>query len=200
MEEDRVMTERSKMRLIHGGHKGAESAFGRAAERWGLPQTTISYPGHEMEYAGHVEELDEDELEKGHVSMEFVFRTMGRRFARAQRLRNVIYSMFHIVTRGDELFTVGWIQDNGTVRGGTGWGVELAKLFNRRVHVFDQEREAWFSWVGHEWNPSEPVLPDKPFSATGTRHLTDAGRLAITKLFERSLGPAERRAVTAQTV
>jgi hypothetical protein len=187
------MTERDRMRLIHGGHRGAESEFGRAAERWNVPQTTISYEGHEMDFAKNLELLGEEELETGHVSLEFVFRTIGRRFAHAQKLRRVIYSMFHIVTRGDELFAIGWIQPNSTVLGGTGWGVEVAKLFNRRVHVFDQDREAWFSWENHEWRASTPTLPEKPFSATGTRHLSNVGRRAIADLFERSLGAADDR-------
>jgi len=187
------MTERSKMRLFHGGHKGAESAFGRAAERWDLPEATISYKGHVMEFAKNVEELSDEQLEKGHVSMEFVFQALGRRFANAQAIRRVIYSIFHIVTRGDELFVVGMIQPDNHVKGGTGWGVELAKLFNRPVHVFDQDKNGWFSWDGHEWQSSEPKLPNRPFSATGTRNLSDAGRQAILELFERSLGPARER-------
>jgi len=184
------MTERNKMRLCHGGHKGAESAFGRAAERWDVPETTISYQGHVMEFAKNVEELSDEQLEKGHVSMEFVFQALGRRFVHGQGIRRVMYSMFHVVTRGDELFAVGWILPDKHVRGGTGWGVELAKWFNRPVHVFDQEKKAWYSWTGSEWEPSEPRLPDRTFAATGTRHLTDEGRRAIDDLFERSLGPA----------
>lgn len=184
------MYERNKMRLTHGGHKGAEAEFGRAAKRWDIPETTVSYRGHEMEFAMNIDELSDAELEKGHVSMEFVFQALGRRFAHAQKIRRVIYSMFHIVTRGDELFVVGWIQPDQHVRGGTGWGVELAKFFNRRVHVYDQDRESWFSWDGTDWKPSEPRLPNAPFSATGTRGLTDAGKRAIDELFERSLGPA----------
>ena len=181
------MIDRNKMHLTHGGHKGAEAEFGRVAERFNVPETTISYPGHEMEFSRNTVELNDDELEKGHVSMEFVFQTLNRRFAHAKTLRRVIYSMFHIVTRGDELFVVGWIQPDHHVKGGTGWGVELAKLFNRPVHVFDQENNAWFSWSGSEWQSSQPMLPERPFAATGTRNLTDAGRAAISNLFERSL-------------
>ncbi|HXV75943.1 MAG TPA: hypothetical protein VD788_06435 [Candidatus Polarisedimenticolaceae bacterium] len=185
------MIDRQRMRLTHGGHKGAEAEFGRAAMRWDVPETTVSYQGHEMEFAMNVDELSDEDLEKGHVSMEFVFQALGRRFARGKGLRRVIYSMFHVVTRGDELFVVGWIQPDTHVRGGTGWGVELAKFFNRPVHVFDQERDEWMSWDGQRWRPSEPRLPDGPFSATGTRTLTDAGRRAIADLFERSLGSRE---------
>jgi hypothetical protein len=161
--------------------------------RWDVPETTVSYTGHEMEFAMNVDELGDEELEKGHVSMEFVFQALGRRFARGQGLRRVIYSMFHVVTRGDELFVVGWIQPDGHVKGGTGWGVELAKFFNRQVHVFDQERNTWSSWDGHDWQVSEPKLPSGPFSASGTRNLTAAGKQAITDLFERSLGPVEAK-------
>ncbi|MBU0553211.1 hypothetical protein KKB55_05225 [Myxococcota bacterium] len=182
------MSERRNMHLYHGGHKGAEAEFGRAALRWSVAQTTISYNGHQMDFAANVEELSDEHLEKGQVSMEFVFQALGRRFAHAQKLRRVINSMFHVVTRGKESFAIGWILPDNHVRGGTGWGVELSKFFNRPVHVFDQERKAWYSWENHEWVPSTPRLPNAAFSATGTRHLTEDGEWAIHDLFERSLG------------
>jgi len=176
------------LHLIHGGHKGAEAYFGEIAEEYGVSETTLSFEGHRMDRSRNVEVLDDEELDKGRVSMEFVFQAIGRRFASGHGVRRVIHSMFHLVTRTDELFTVGWIQENGSVKGGTGWGVELAKLFNRQVHVFDQERGAWFSWDHDEWKQSEPTLPEGGgFSATGTRHLTDGGREAIEDLFKRSL-------------
>jgi hypothetical protein len=184
------MIKRTERYILHGGHKGTEAEFGKLAEEWGLPETTLSFEGHKMERAKNVEVLDDDRLAEGKVSMEFVFQTMRRRFVEGKGLRRVIYSMFHLVVRTDELFAVGWIQDDETVKGGTGWGVELAKLFNRRVHVFDQDRAAWFTWRHRQWEPSEPRLPEGAFSATGTRNLTPAGRRAIRELFERSLGAA----------
>ncbi len=179
---------KSEMHLIHGGHKGTEATFGECAEKWGVAETTLSFEGHQMARSKNVEMLDEKALGKGRVSMEFVFQAMGRRFARGKGLRSVIQSMFHLVVRTDELFAVGWIQEGGAVKGGTGWGVELAKLFNRQVHVFDQGRNAWFTWNDGTWGPSQPKLPAKAFSATGTRDLTDEGKAAIADLFERSLG------------
>jgi len=175
--------------LVHGGHKGTESAFGAAAEKYGIAEQTLSFEGHAMERAVNVEVLDDVALQKGVVSMEFVFQAIGRRFASGEAVRRVIHSMFHVVTRGNELFAVGWIQDNDSVRGGTGWGVELAKLFHRKVHVYDQDKNAWFTWDHDEWKQSEPTLPESGgFSATGTRQLTDAGRQAIDDLFKRSVG------------
>jgi hypothetical protein len=176
------------LHLIHGGHKGTEAVFGEMAEKHGISETTLSFEGHSMERAVNVEVLDDDELGKGRVSMDFVFQAMGRRFASGHGVRRVIHSMFHLVTRTDSLFAVGWIQENGSVKGGTGWGVELAKLFNRNVHVFDQDKNAWFTWNHDEWKQGEPTLPESgAFSATGTRHLSDGGREAIEDLFRRSL-------------
>jgi len=176
------------LHLIHGGHKGAEAAFGEVAEKHGISETTLSFEGHRMERSVNVEVLDDDALDKGRVSMDFVFQALGRHFVSGHGVRRVIHSMFHVVTRTDELFTVGWIQENGTVKGGTGWGTELAKLFNRKVHVFDQDKGHWYSWDHDEWKRSEPTLPDSgAFSATGTRHLSDGGRQAIEDLFKRSL-------------
>jgi hypothetical protein len=87
------------------------------------------------------------------------------------------------------VFVVGVIQPDGTVQGGTGWGAELARFFNRPVSVYDQDKKQWFTWKGTEWGPDQPKLPERPFTGTGTRNLTDDGRRAIRELFERSFGP-----------
>jgi hypothetical protein len=176
--------------LISGGHKGAEAEFGRAAARWNIPETTLTFEGHVMEHCGEAERLDDAELARGDVSMDFVFANLGRHFHRGKGIRRVIQSMFHVVTRGNELFAVGWILPDDHVKGGTGWGVELAKFFNRKVSVFDQDEGRWFTWTRGAWQESEPTLPNGPFSATGTRHLSDASKAAIHELFERSFGPA----------
>lgn len=183
--------DKNNAHLFSGGHKGAEAEFGRAAERWSIPETTFTFEGHPMEHSGQEVLLDDAELARGDVSMDFVFANLGRHFHRGKGIRRVIQSMFHIVTNGDELFSVGLILPDNHVKGGTGWGVELAKLFNRKVTVFDQEREGWFTWEAGAWQASEPSLPNGSFSATGTRNLTEAGRAAIDRLFEQSYGPAE---------
>ena len=42
------MVEKTKCTLYSGGMKGAEAAFGEAAEKWGLQETNFSYEGHVM--------------------------------------------------------------------------------------------------------------------------------------------------------
>ena len=68
--------------------------------------------------------------------------------------------------------------------------MELAKLFNRPVHVFDQERNGWFAWQDNAWVADVPVLEKDSFVGTGTRNLSEEGRKAIRAFFEKAFGPA----------
>jgi hypothetical protein len=185
------MSDRNQSILVSGGHKGTEAEFGRCAEKWGVRQVTLSYDGHVMEYSKDVEVLSADDLLKGDVSIEIVSKRMGRTYTSIEQIRRVCQLIFHMVSRSYVVFAVGWIQGDDTVQGGTGWGVELAKFFNRPVSVFDQARHGWFTFKDGHWVADAPVIPERPFAATGTRNLNDVGRKAIAALFERSFGPAK---------
>ena len=180
------MFDRNKPALRSGGHKGAEAEFARCAERWGIPEATISFEGHLMEWDKDVHVLSPEELAKGDVSMEIVSQRLGRTYTSIDYIRKVIQSLFHMVAESFQVFVIGVIQPDGTVQGGTGWAVELARFFNRPVSVFDQSRAQWFTWSGTEWALDTPTIGGKPFTGTGTRNLTDEGRRAITELYERS--------------
>ena len=82
---------------------------------------------------------------------------------------------------------VGAVQPDGTVKGGTGWGAEFAKICNKPLLVFDQPRNAWLTWQKDKWAQVEnPTIEYAHFAATGTRFLEDNGRVAIQNLFARS--------------
>ena len=183
------MTDFSKTTLYSGGHKGVETEFGRLAEAWGLQEVNFSFEGHNPERNRGIRILDQEELRKGDVSMEIVSQRMNRTYSRTDKIRRVIQSLFHMVNKGYHVIAVGWIQADNTVKGGTGWGVELAKLFNRPLSVYDQEREGWFSWENNQWIESAPVISTETFAGTGTRYLSDPGQQALEDLFTRSFGP-----------
>ncbi|GBC63779.1 hypothetical protein DENIS_4777 [Desulfonema ishimotonii] len=187
------MTDCSQFTLYSGGHKGTESEFGKNAECWGLQEVNFSFEGHTVERNKNVKILTPEELKKGDISMEIVSGRMGRTYARADKIRKVFQSIFHMVNNGYHIFAIGWIQTDDTVKGGTGWGVELAKLFNRPVSVYDQDRKAWFAWKDNQWVEEMPVIADKTFVGTGTRNLTEDGKAAIHDLFKRSFGPADQK-------
>ena len=190
------MADRSQFTLYSGAHRGAESEFGRQAERWGLQEVNFSFEGHAPERARGLRVLGPAELDKGDVSMEIVSTRMGRTYSKADKIRKVIQSIFHMVNNGYQVFAVGWIQPDNTVKGGTGWGVELAELFNRNVNVYDQDRRRG-SWTNNQWVVETPVISEKTFVGTGTRNLTADGLTAIQDLFTLILRPREKVAPAA---
>jgi hypothetical protein len=172
--------------IYSGGLKGAEATFGECAEKFGVNEINFSFEGHKCARNKNVTMLSDDELKKGNISMEIVSARMGRRYAQADKIRKVFQTIFHMVNKGYQVFVIGWIQEDKTVKGGTGWGVELAKFFNRPISVFDQDTNKWYSWEKTKWVEDEPVISHKTFCGTGTRNLSDAGKKAIEDLFSRS--------------
>jgi hypothetical protein len=173
--------------LYSGAAQGAEAAFGAAAERHGIDEVNFTFEGHSDARTRGIRVLTHGELKRGDVSLAYVSRLMNRQYHDTQLFKKVLQTLWHQVNSGQEIYVVGKILDDGTVKGGTGWGAEFAKLCNKPLFVFDQERPGWFEWTGAEWKPAgEPRIAHTDFTGTGTRFLNDAGRAAIDALFARS--------------
>lgn len=182
------MVQKEQCTLYSGGLQGAETAFGEAAEKWGVKEVTYNFEGHKINREKNVVVLSEEELSRGDISMELASKMMGRSYYEAEKIRKVLQTIFHMVNSGHQIFVVGTIQDDNTVKGGTGWAVELGKLFNRPVHVYGQVRKNWHTWKDGSWQEDLPVITHDTFVGSGTRNLTDEGKAAIADLFERSFG------------
>ena len=173
--------------LYSGGATGTESYFGQVAERYGLEEVNFSFEGHQIERSRGVRVLTNEELALKDVSLTYVSKIMSRQYTHAPLFRKVLQTICWQVSSGQEVFVVGSILPDNTVKGGTGWGAEFAKICNKPLWVFDQEKSQWFRWDKDAWNPdSEPVVSSRHFTATGTRFLDDRGKAAIDSLFSRS--------------
>jgi hypothetical protein len=176
--------------LFSGAARGAEAAFGEAAERHGVEEVNFTFQGHHDARTRGLRVLSEVELQKGDVSLAYVSRLMHRRYPDTPLFRKVLQSIWHQVNEGREVFLVGKIQDDDTVVGGTGVSAEYAKFFNKPCHVFDQDRDGWFRWTGERWEAErDPVISQPRFTGTGTRFLRDNGRAAVDALFQRTFEP-----------
>ena len=176
--------------LFSGGAAGAEAAFGACAESHGVEEVNFTFEGHKIVRHRGVRVLNHEELQAGDVSLEYVLRLMHRRYTDAPTIRKVLQTLWYQVNSGQEIYVVGAILDDGTVRGGTGWGAEFAKLCNKPLHVFDQEKNAWFTWTGEDWrkrsSTDAPLITHPHVTGTGTRTLKENAKKAIDLLFSRS--------------
>ena len=173
--------------LFSGAAGGAEAAFGAAAEARGVAEVNFTFDGHNDKRTRGIRVLTRPELAEGDVSLSYVSRLMHRKYKDTPLFRSVLQSIWHQVHNGEEIYVVGQIQADDTVKGGTGWGAELAKLHNKPLYVFDQPRDGWFRWAGDAWQEcSEPRIGRLRFAGTGTRFLADNGGRAIEGLFDRT--------------
>lgn len=182
--------QRSDFILFSGGAPGAEAEFGAVAERHGIEEVNFTFEGHSHVRQRGLRFLNHEELLMGDVSLEYISKLLNRRYSDSPLFRKVLQSIWFQINSGQEIYVIGTIVDDGTVKGGTGWGAEFAKLCNKPLFVFDQDRNGWFGWSGHDWQPRAgadlPVIGHAHFTGTGTRVLNDNGRAAIAGLFERS--------------
>ena len=176
--------------LFSGGAPGAEAEFGASAERHGIEEVNFTFDSHKIARTRGVRVLNHEELQAGDISLEYVAKLLHRRYTDSPTIRKVLQTLWYQVNSGQEIYVIGTILDDKTVRGGTGWGAEFAKLCNKPLHVFDQDKDGWFRWAGSEWQGVEPssgpVITHPHFTGTGTRFIEANGREAIEALFDRS--------------
>ncbi|MGH7786435.1 MAG: hypothetical protein ACRERC_06180 [Candidatus Binatia bacterium] len=175
--------------LYSGGLRGAEAAFGALAERHGVEEVNFTFDGHRVERTRGVRTLSHAELLHGDVSLAYVSKLMRRHYPDTDYIKKVLQSIWHMVNSAQEIYVVGTVLDDDTVMGGTGWGAEFAKLCNKPVCVFDQNRDGWREWNGTAWQAAAaPVITHPHFAGTGTRHLHANGQAALDALYTRSFG------------
>ncbi len=184
------MLKKEECVLYSGGAAGAEAEFGAQAEAHGIEEVNFTFEGHAIGRSRGVRVLSREELAKGDVSLSYVSRLMNRGYTDAPTIRKVLQTIWYQVNSGQEIYVVGTVLPDGTVKGGTGWGAEFAKLCNKPIFVFDQGRNAWLTWKDEKWVPpaggQEIRIGNPRFTGTGTRLLEENGRKAIRDLFARS--------------
>jgi len=173
--------------LFSGGAAGAEATFGAAAQRHGVDEVNFTFEGHNPVRERGRRILTNAELRRGDVSLGYISKLMHRKFPETPLFKKVLQTIWHQVQSGHEIFAVGKINEDDTVTGGTGVAPEYAKILNKPLYVFDQERDGWFRWTGEGWRGEDAALIRQPcFCGTGTRFLEPNGQSAIDALFART--------------
>ena len=182
------MIKANEVTLYSGGARGAETVFGETAEKYGVKEVNFTFQGHHLNRSSGTVLLTAEELSKADMIMNEVGRRLNRDYSTRPWMRSILQSICHQVNKGYQVFVVGAIQGDQTVKGGTGWAAELAKLFNRPLSVYDQDQKGWYAFHGGTWIKEEPFIQHYNICGTGTRHLNEAGEAAIKELFARSFG------------
>lgn len=173
--------------LYSGGAQGTEAYFGECAERLGIEERNFTFEGRIPARQKGLVFLNSEQLMEGDVSISYVKSKMHRDFRESEEFRKVLQSIWHQVNPAAEVFSVGVILSDKTVKGGTGWAVELGKHLGKAIFVFDQDKMCWYEWKQKDWHAVQlPRIRQNRFAGTGTRSLSEASRQAVMDLFKRS--------------
>jgi hypothetical protein len=169
--------------LYSGGLKGAEAAFGAAAERHAIKEVNFTFDGHVIERKRGIRTLSEEELRQGDVSLAYVSKLLRRHLPDTQYIKRVLQTIWHQVNNAREIFIVGKIQADETVMGGTGWGAEFAKLCNKPLFVLTRRRTPGRTGPATRGAVARTAISHPHFAGSGTRYLSEKGKAAIDRLF-----------------
>ena len=116
--------------LYSGAAQGAEAEFGAAAQKHGVEEVNFTFEGHTDARTRGIRVLTQAELKRGDVSLAYVSRLMHREYRDTPLFRKVLQSIWHQVNTAGEVFVVGTLLQDQTVKGGTGLAAELARHWN----------------------------------------------------------------------
>ncbi len=176
--------------LLSGGATGSEEAFGRLAERWKLAEENFSFEGRPVARERGLIILSDEALQEGNVNERYLQEHMQRTYPDTPLFKKVLQSIWHQVNTAGQVFVVGTLKPDGTVKGGTGWAAELAKHLKKELYLFGQDQGRWFVWDSASWQELDvtPQITSRRFTGTGSRYINDDALRAIQILFEDSFG------------
>ena len=142
--------------LFSGAAPGAEAEFGACAERHGIEEVNFTFDGHTEARRRGIRVLNHEELQAGDVSLEYVSRLMNRRYTDSPTIRKILQTLWYQVNHGQEIYVVGVIQDDRTVRGGTGLGRRVRQALQQAAvrlrsgegRLVRMDRRDWKSSAG----------------------------------------------------
>lgn len=172
---------------LSGGAKGADLAWGIAAEMAGHDVVHFVFEGHRSK-ARHAVVLSEDELRSADPFLKRANATLRRRWPVANPfVANLLRRNWYQVRDADAVYAVSSIGDDGLVSGGTAWAVQM--FLDRfaatpcPAYVYDQAAAQWYAWRS-AWEPIEsPPPPEGRWAGIGSRDLKTTGLEAITQVF-----------------
>lgn len=170
-----------------GGAKGADSYWDDAGKQYGVESKHYHVQGNKTP-RGNVP-ISKENAKKADKLLIKANESLGRKFPTSNEyVNNLLRRNAWQVYNSDSVFAVGQLESDKTVKGGTGWAVQMAIDANKPVHVFDQSHGKWFTWDGESFVESEQPILTENFAGIGTREINQAGKDAIDSLYATQFG------------
>ena len=178
--------------IISGGARGVDLEAEKLTRQYGLPIQVLIPPCHPRRAS--IPPLTYQQLAEAIPVTQQVAVRLGKQLT-SPISQQYILRNYYIVSQADRVlaFTCLSLTTQGCP-GGTGWGVDMAKVLRKSLYVYDVERRGWFWYnpsqeVFHACDPDQyPTLVQKT-AIIGMRHIDEYpdALLELQNTFHRSV-------------
>ena len=183
--------------VISGGANGVDLEAEKLARHYGLQVNVLIPPCHPRKAS--VQPLTHQQLAEAIPLTTQVANRLNKQLTNPISLQ-YIHRNYHVVKQADMVLAFTCFQPERNVcMGGTGWAVEMSKVLNKVVYVYDVERNIWL-WYNptkdmfyacDQMSEEQYALPTlvKKTAIIGVRNIYDypEALLELQETFKRSL-------------
>lgn len=182
------------MKIISGGAVGADTVFATQALKRDIDVDIHSFLGHKtnsssIRVLSNIIIHSKEDLDNALPYIKQANKVLKRKIPSPGYVRNLLCRNYYQINKTDCVIAVGRLDmPNNTVKGGTGWAVQMALDKYIPVFLFDMNANVWLSSFGLNkimgvWH--SPFLKEyNNITGIGSRELTPKGAQEIKKLFE----------------
>lgn len=167
-----------------GGAVGSDTQWDQIGATYGMTSNKHYYHGTKTP-SGNIA-ITEAEFVEGKEKVRLANKTLDRR---PEKYMDLLARNWMQVKNADAVFAIGTINfSDATVKGGTGWAVQMALDSQKPVHMFDQVENSWYEAVYADGefqyfeSAGTPTLT-KNFAGIGTREINSNGKQAIKDVY-----------------
>jgi hypothetical protein len=173
-----------------GGCPGSDMMWEDEGYKYGVKTIAYSFHNH-FQKSKNPRILTVNELEEGFQAVMRANKVLKRSPQdQPQYIKNLLARNYFQVKNSEAIFAIsnGFLTKD-TVKGGTGWAVQMAVDCDKPVFVFYQDAMGggWFRYmpiVGFEWCRGEIPTLTENFAGIGTREINQYGILAIQNVYK----------------
>ena len=183
--------------VISGGANGVDLEAEKLARHYGLPVHVLIPPCHPRKAS--IQPLTHQQLAEAIPLTTQVAHRLKKQLTNPISLQ-YIHRNYHVVKQADMVLAFTCSEPERKVcMGGTGWAVEMSKVLNKVLYVYDVERNMWLWYNSHQdlfyacdqMSEEQYALPTlvKKTAIIGVRNIYDypEALLELQETFKRSL-------------
>ena len=180
------MIKREEYTNHSGGAVGSDYYFEEIGLKYGVINHIHYWYKFKNPHSKWEHQITKEQYEEGIIHIKKANETLKRR--NIDRYMHLLSRNWFQVKNSESTFAIGTFQTRTTVKGGTGYAVQMSLDNKKKVYFFDQEQVKWF-YFDYDLNKfihiqeEDKIVLTKNFAGIGTRELNSYGKKAIEQLY-----------------